>query len=79
MLSRQQKSLLILKTIDLPQIIRPSLNILLALRLEVNLNKLLNKLLLLMKDKVTKLLMINPDLLRLTLLLLPVLVTHVQL
>lgn len=75
MLSRQQQSLLILKTIDLPQIIRPSLNILLALRLEVNLNKLL----LLMKDKVTKLLMINPDLLRLTLLLLPVLVTHVQL
>lgn len=75
MLSRQQKSLLILKTIDLSQIIRPSLNILLALRLKVNLNKLL----LLMKDKVTKLLMINPDLLRLALLLLPVLVTHVQL
>ncbi len=75
MLSRQQQSLLILKTIDLSQIIRPSLNILLALRLEVNLNKLL----LLMKDKVTKLLMINPDLLRLALLLLPVLVTHVQL
>ena len=75
MLSRQQQSLLILKTIDLSQIIRPSLNILLALRLKVNLNKLL----LLMKDKVTKLLMINPDLLRFALLLLPVLVTHIQL